>query len=378
MKRGLRRAGWLFGGLGLLLPAVAWCADPVAQSAAAAIGKGHASERAADFLASWLQALSGPDAAALDALYATDFVGQKQVGKRSIAVTRADFIKALRPDPSAPPRLLQIREAKAAGSRKNLWITLRTEWRQGKQSGQDSRHMVVVEQGGRLWIRREQLTPGRPSSLRSSDRPWVAAPLPKVSYRCAWASCSSDPSEQAEVQSECSQACERDAGQCAELAEMLQLARCGATLDVRRAIDLWDRSCQVARDARSCAKAAQLLSDRKEPGDIQRALSLLGCQGPPSARTCQGPLAAQLLVATADPKQVQRALSIYLKACGPDDSLDGSAEDCERAAAIYKQGLLGTPDSSKADELQSHADRIRMEEDRRAVEDPRANRHGDL
>lgn len=62
----------------------------------------------------------------------------------------------------------------------------------------------------------------------------------------------------------------------------------------------------------------------------------------------------------------------------PMCSLPGSAEDCERAAVIYKQGLLGKPAPGKADELQSQASRIRMEEERRPVEDPRVNRHRDI
>ena len=380
MHRGKVHRYILWGVLSVLVPTLAWGADPVAGTPPVGGAALHVSAQAADFVARWQKALGSPDDSALEALYAPDFVGQRNAGKRPVPVPRVDWLRALRPSPPAPPLVLQISDAQVAGSRKNLQITLRVQWRQGKASGQGRRHMIVGEQGGTLRIRREDLFPGRPGSGRPKD-PLLGAtplPLPPIKYRCAWITCPSQPSEQAEVLRECSAACASDATQCAEQAEMLQYGHCGATVDMARAIDLWARSCQAARDVRSCVKAAQRLSDRKGPGDSPRALSLLGCDGPPSARTCNSDLAAQLLLATGDVKQVQRALDIYLSACGPLDSLSGSADDCERAAAIYTQGLLGKPDPGKADELQSQANHIRMEEERRAVEDPRANRHRDI
>lgn len=351
-----------------------------AVSQAAAPGSSRVAERAASFLGTWLGACQGGPDEALEALYAPDFVGKRLIGKKWVTVPRAQWLKEQRPEgPAAQPaRALLIREARVSGSSQHMVITLQVRWHDGKRQGQGTRDLRLEERGGALRVTSERLAPGPPVTRREPLETTTPSSLPPLRYRCDGVGCFEAAGELAEIQRECAAACATDASQCAELADMVQSARCGATADVGRAVSLWERACAVGGDPKACAKAAQLLLARKGDGDLPRALRLLGCEGPPSSKICNDWLAAQVLSASGDPRYLKRAVRIYLRGCGPEDSLTGDAEDCEKAAAIYQQGLLGEPDAEKAESLKDRASQIRMEEMRRAVEDPRVNRHRDL
>ena len=124
-----------------------------------------------------------------------------------------------------------------------------------------------------------------------------------------------------------------------------------------RAIQIDEDGCH-RHEPLACRAAARLLSERKEVGDVARAIALLepSCH---AARDCVDvDLFARLLRARNENDDAARALRILTASCTNRVDPGDAAKACDAAAEMYDSGEGAAQNARRARELRARAARL--------------------